>query len=189
MTALAALLAATGTAPTGAQPSDLAAAVQRYVAANQRTIVGELVELLSIPNVAADKRQHPQERGVPAGMLERRGLTAELLETDGNPLVYGELKVPDATRTLLLYAHYDGQPVNPPTGSRPMPFTPILRDGRHGRRRQGAPDARARAPRFEADWRIYARSASDDKSPIVALIDRARRSQSDRVSSRRRTSA
>ena len=46
-------------------------------------------------------------------MLAARGFKAELLETSGNPLVFGELAVPGATRTLLLYSHYDGQPVDP----------------------------------------------------------------------------
>ena len=62
-------------------------------------------------------------------MLARRGFAAELLETDGNPLVYGELKAPGASRTLLLYAHYDGQPVDPTSWKQASPFTPVLRDG------------------------------------------------------------
>jgi acetylornithine deacetylase/succinyl-diaminopimelate desuccinylase-like protein len=104
-------------------------------------------------------------------MLERRGLTATLLETAGNPLVYGELKAPYATRTLLLYAHYDGQPVNPPDWKQPTPFTPILRDGRM---EDGGKEVQGQGLRalttFQPDWRIYARSASDDKSPIVAMM-------------------
>ena len=51
-------------------------------------------------------------RSICERMLQKRGFGAELLETAGNPLVYGELKVPGARRTLLLYFHYDGQPVD-----------------------------------------------------------------------------
>ena len=63
-------------------------------------------------------------------MLAKRGLTAEILETAGNPLVWGELKAAGAKRTVLFYAHYDGQPVNPKEWRQPSPFTPILRAGR-----------------------------------------------------------
>jgi acetylornithine deacetylase/succinyl-diaminopimelate desuccinylase-like protein len=143
--------------------------VERYVASHQQQIVGELADLLSIPNVAADKENIRKNAEFLKAMLERRGLTASLLETGGNPLVHGELKAPSATRTLLFYAHYDGQPVNPPDWKQPAPFTPILRDGRMedgGKEVQGLRTLST----FQPDWRIYARSASDDKSPIVALM-------------------
>jgi acetylornithine deacetylase/succinyl-diaminopimelate desuccinylase-like protein len=101
-------------------------------------------------------------------MLAKRGFEAELLETDGNPLVYGELRVPGATRTLLLYSHYDGQPVAPERWSQPDPFMPVLRTGRVD---QGGREIDlASTTRFEDDWRLYARSAADDKAPIVALV-------------------
>jgi acetylornithine deacetylase/succinyl-diaminopimelate desuccinylase-like protein len=157
-------------APARSQPTgpDLRAAVDRHVFANQRAIVGELVELLSIPNVAADQANIARNTAFLTRMLERRGFRAEVLETQGNPLVYGELQVEGAARTLLIYAHYDGQPVNPPDWKQQSPFTPILRNGRledGGREVAGL----GTLDRFEPDWRIYARSASDDKSPIVAL--------------------
>ena len=166
-------LVAAGTvcaAPAWCQPSgtDLRVAIERHVGANQRAIVAELVELLSIPNVAADRENIRRNTQFLAQMLERRGFRSEVLETQGNPLVYGELRVAGATRTLLIYAHYDGQPVNPPDWKQPSPFTPILRDGRMedgGREVSGL----GTIDRFEPGWRLYSRSASDDKSPIVAF--------------------
>jgi acetylornithine deacetylase/succinyl-diaminopimelate desuccinylase-like protein len=155
--------------PAAAQSSALREQVERYVTSHQKQIVGELADLLSMPNVAADKESIRKNAMFLQAMLERRGLTASLLETAGNPLVYGELKVPYATRTLLLYAHYDGQPVNPPDWKQPTPFTPMLRDGRledGGKEVEGLRTLGT----FQPDWRIYARSASDDKSPIVALM-------------------
>lgn len=82
--------------------------------------------------------------------------------------MYGERRVPGATRTLLLYAHYDGQPVEPALWKQADPFTPVLRTGRID---QGGRDVGAfsHGMRIPDDWRLYARSASDDKSPIVAL--------------------
>ena len=87
--------------------------VRSWVTANRDPIKRELVELLSIPNVAADRPAIRRNAEHLRAMLGKRGFAAELLETTGNPLVYGELKSPGASRTLLLYCHYDGQPVDP----------------------------------------------------------------------------
>ena len=121
-------------AVTGAQGQAPAWApkVTAWVAANQGPIVRELLDLLTIPNVAADRENIRRNAEHLRGLLSRRGFTAELLETDGNPLVYGELKVAGATRTLLLYSHYDGQPVDPKGWKQPDPFTPVIRRGKDG---------------------------------------------------------
>jgi acetylornithine deacetylase/succinyl-diaminopimelate desuccinylase-like protein len=142
--------------------------VEGYVTAHQQAIVGELVSLLSIPNVAADRENIRKNAAMLQQMLAKRGFAAKLLDTTGNPLVYGERRVPGAKRTLLFYAHYDGQPVNPPDWKQPTPFTPILRDGRLEAGAHEVPGL-ATLTSFKAEWRLYARSASDDKAPIVAL--------------------
>jgi acetylornithine deacetylase/succinyl-diaminopimelate desuccinylase-like protein len=144
------------------------AAVRAWIAGHQRQIVAELTELLAIPNVAADTENIRRNAVHLRGMLARRGFSAEVLETAGNPLVFGELTVPGARRTLLLYAHYDGQPVEAGAWKQPDPFRPVLRTGRIDQGGADVPDAASLAT-FGADWRLYARSASDDKSPIVAL--------------------
>ena len=152
-----------------AQPSDLRMRVEQYVSATQKAIVAELVDLLSIPNVASDRPNIRRNAERLRSMLDRRGFAAELLDSDGNPLVYGRLDVPGARRTLLVYAHYDGQPVNPALWKQASAFVPVLRDDRledGGREVPGL----AALERFEPSWRIYARSASDDKSPIVAFL-------------------
>lgn len=145
------------------------AGVQQYVAAHQRQIVGELTELLSIPNVGTDRAGIRRNTEYLLGMMQRHGLKAELLETSGNPLVYAERNVPGATRTLLFYIHYDGQPVDVAKWKQEGgPFHPMMRDGRM---EDGAKSIAnfAALDRFQDDWRMYARSASDDKAPIVAL--------------------
>ena len=136
----ASVLAAQGPAPWVGK-------ARAWVAANREPVKKELVELLSIPNVAADRASVRRNAEHLRGMFTRRGFAVELLETAGNPLVYAELKVPGATRTLLLYCHYDGQPVDPKGWQQPDPFVPVERDGR-----------------------LYARSASDDKAPIVMIV-------------------
>lgn len=145
--------------------ADVRPAVEQYVAARQPEILRELAGLLEIPNVAADGANIRRNAAHLRQMLERRGLTGEVLETAGNPLVWGERRVPGAKRTILLYAHYDGQPVDPSRWKQASPFQPIVRDGRM---EDGAREV-ATLTKLDDNWRIYARSASDDKSPIVAL--------------------
>src|SRR5438093_26331 len=107
------------------------AAIEKYVAAHQPQIVRELVELLSIPNVAADRAGIRRNTEYLRAMLSRRGFRAEILETAGNPLVYGEKPGRNpAARTVLYYIHYDGQPVDRSKWKQADPFRPILRDGR-----------------------------------------------------------
>lgn len=149
-------------------PTTLRSDVESYVQANQKRILTELMETLSIPDVAADSQNIRRKAETLRQMLSARGLSAELLETGGNPLVYGELRVPGAHRTILLYFHYDGQPVDPTKWNQEDPFQPILRDGKL---EDGGREIDLLAvDRFERDWRIYARSASDDTSPIVAVL-------------------
>jgi acetylornithine deacetylase/succinyl-diaminopimelate desuccinylase-like protein len=143
--------------------------VEEYVAAHQQQILRELVELLSIPNVAADRANARRNADMLGDLLRTRGFTAEILETPGNPLVFGELLVPGAQRTLLFYAHYDGQPVDPKGWSQANPFVPVLRRGRLEEGGQEIPNFLA-LQQFPPEARLYARSASDDKAPIVALL-------------------
>jgi acetylornithine deacetylase/succinyl-diaminopimelate desuccinylase-like protein len=147
--------------------ADLRTSIAAFVEGRQAAIVGELVDLLAIPNVAADRENIRRNAAHLRRLLERREFKTELLETAGNPLVYGELRVAGAKRTVLFYAHYDGQPVHPAGWKQASPFTPILREGRF---EDGAAERPISQTRYEKDWRIYARSASDDKSPVIALL-------------------
>ncbi len=132
------------------------------------TVVQELVDLLALPNVAADQDNIRRNAEHLESLLARRGFHTELLETAGNPLIWGELPAPGATRTLLVYCHYDGQPVDPARWQQASPFTAILR---RGKLEDGAAEVNLDGlSEVAADWRLYARSASDDKGPIVALL-------------------
>lgn len=154
-----------GVAPLVAQRPD---PIRRYVDANQAEIVRELVDFLRIPNVSADTANMRLNARALTQMMERRGIRTRTLETGGPPMVFGELPAPGAKTTLLFYAHYDGQPVDPSKWVGHQPFQPVLRDGRLDRGAKIIPFP-ARGP-YNPEWRIYARSASDDKSPIVALL-------------------
>jgi hypothetical protein len=87
--------------------------IRAYRQAHESEIVGELIELLSVPNVASDSVNIKRNAAMLVGMMSRRGISARLLEGGGPPSVFGELRTPGATQTIGLYAHYDGQPVDP----------------------------------------------------------------------------
>ncbi|MGH7454128.1 MAG: M20/M25/M40 family metallo-hydrolase, partial [bacterium] len=153
-----------------AQPAnETRAKVRTYRQANEHKIVGELLDLLSIPNLASDSINIRRNAAKLVAMLEQRGVRTQLLEVAGSPpVVFGELKTPGAKRTLMFYAHYDGQPVAAMKWDT-EPWKPVLRDQatETGGKIISMPTF---DKAFESEWRIYARSASDDKSPIVAML-------------------
>src|SRR5688572_16654951 len=147
---------ATGAA---ARADDLRDTVRSWRVAHQAPVVRELAEFLALPNLASDVAGIRRNAEHARAMLERRGVKTRLLESPGSPpAVYGELAVPGARRTVMVYAHYDGQPVDPAAWATP-PWTPVLRDG-------ALPDGKAvdlASPgAIGAEWRLYGRSASDD---------------------------
>jgi acetylornithine deacetylase/succinyl-diaminopimelate desuccinylase-like protein len=153
-------------------PADAAKAVREYRQANEDRIVRELREFLAIPNVASDTANIQKNAARLQLMLEARGIETHLLSIDGRgPVVFGKLETPGAKRTVIFYAHYDGQPVDATAWTDKAPFEPILYDNamEAGGKRIPFP-APSGVPHYKEDWRIYARSASDDKSPIVALL-------------------
>lgn len=147
MTRWLALILLAFASPATASPRD-------WVAANRQAIIDEYLPLLAIPNVASNRADIRRNADYIVAMMQRRGLNPRLLESeDGQapPLIYGEWLVPGATRTYVVYAHYDGQPVTPSAWTVTPPFTPILVG-------EGAAQ------------RIFARSASDDKAGVMAVL-------------------
>ncbi|HKQ07240.1 MAG TPA: M20/M25/M40 family metallo-hydrolase [Blastocatellia bacterium] len=142
--------------------------VRAYRQAHEAEIIDEFAELLRLPNVAADTANIRRNAARLLEMMQRRGITARLLEGNGPPAVFGEIKTPGATRTVAIYAHYDGQPVDPARWATP-PFTPTLRDQAIEANGQVIP-FRKRGESYNPEWRLYARSASDDKAPIMAML-------------------
>jgi acetylornithine deacetylase/succinyl-diaminopimelate desuccinylase-like protein len=159
---------------TPPKPAEVAQAVRDYRRDNEDRIVRELSEFLSIPNIASDTPNMQKNAAHLVEMLEARGIETHLLPINGRgPVVFGKLITPEAKRTVIFYAHYDGQPVDAAAWTGGKPFEPVLRDAaiEAGGKRIPFPEnsAQHRAV-YNDDWRIYARSSSDDKSPIVALL-------------------
>jgi len=154
---------------SAAAQEDSLAAARGWREANAHRIVGELVEFLSMPNVATNPADIQRNAEWLAARMRGSGIETEIVPiTGGRPVVFGELRVAGATRTLLFYCHYDGQAVDPSRWNNSEPFKPVLRRGAPGDWSTIPFPAPGQA--FEDDWRIYARSASDDKSPILALL-------------------
>ena len=168
LSAVGCLLLCTSAAAQAPRADSIRNAVRAYRTAHDVEIVRELSELLAIPNLARDSANIRRNARHLAAMFDRRGLKPRLLEVPGAPpAVYAELITPGATRTVVFYAHYDGQAVDTAQWATP-PWAPTLRDA-------ALPQGRmipipARAGSVQGEWRMYARSASDDKSPIVAML-------------------
>ena len=88
----------------------------------------------------------------------------QLLKVEGAPpLVLADLRVPEAKRTIAFYAHYDGQPVDPAKW-KSEPWRPVMRDA------SGKDVDWQTAGTIDPEWRLYARSAGDDKGPIIGML-------------------
>jgi acetylornithine deacetylase/succinyl-diaminopimelate desuccinylase-like protein len=123
--------------------SDLAA----YCTQHEAHYLDELRAWVAIPSVSADPQHRADVRRCCERLVQRMaqiGLSAQVLETDGNPLAYGEwLKAPGKP-TILLYGHYDVQPVDPVELWHSPPFEATVRDGK-----------------------IYGRGTVDDKGQVL----------------------
>lgn len=122
-----------------------------WIEANREKAVDELIEFLRIPSVSTDpERRDDMGRCAEwlAARLRAAGLTrVEVLPTGGHPVVWGEWMGAPGRPTILLYGHYDVQPVDPVELWETPPFEPSRRDGS-----------------------LYARGASDDKGQVYMHV-------------------
>ena len=139
--------------------------VNQWRQSNEQQIIDEFAGLLSIPNVAADEPNIRRNAEHISQLLTDAGMNVELLELEGsNPAIFAERPSPGATKTMMIYIHYDGQPVNVDNWASD-PWVPVMRTDMV---ENGGEQVPMTTP-FDPDWRIFARSAGDDKAPIIAL--------------------
>ncbi len=139
--------------------------VNEWRQTHEQQIVDRFAKLISIPNVAADTTNIRRNAEHISQLLEAAGMRSELLELEGsNPVIFAERNSPGAEQTLMIYVHYDGQPVNPDNWAS-NPWQAVMRTDMVEKGGQTVP---MRAP-FDPDWRIFGRSTGDDKAPIIAL--------------------
>jgi acetylornithine deacetylase/succinyl-diaminopimelate desuccinylase-like protein len=128
-----------------------------------------LQEIVSMPNDAA----YPEQITVNIAWCEKefgeRGWESEKLETSGIPLLLVSKSQPGASKTALFYFHMDGQAVDRSKWNQPDPYTPVLKS----QNEKGDWDIISSAQLqsgYDADWRLFARSTSDDKGPIAMFL-------------------
>ncbi|MDX1388324.1 MAG: dipeptidase [Acidobacteriota bacterium] len=126
--------------------------VASYVRAHQDQYLDQLKELLSIPSVSTDPERAGDVRRAAQWVHDRlkaAGCTrVKIHKTGKHPIVYGEWLGAPGKPTVLVYGHYDVQPVDPVGEWNTPPFTPTIKNGR-----------------------IYARGASDDKGQFVTYAN------------------
>lgn len=118
--------------------------IKKYIEDNKQRFLDELFELIRIPSISSESK-HKNDMKKMAETLKQKLLDAgadkaEVMPSDGNPVVYGEKKIDDSKPTVLVYGHYDVMPVDPIEKWDSQPFEPEVRDGK-----------------------IFARGADDDK--------------------------
>ena len=149
--------------------------IRKFENSNAHNIISEFAEFLSLPSVAADPVGQQRNAAFIMSMMNKRGIQkVQLLHaaTPGvPPVVYGEVIVPGAKQTLIFYAHYDGQPVNPAQWAKELdPFQPKLFSkaiDKGGVNISFPSDGSS----YDKELRIYARGASDDKAGVDAILN------------------
>ena len=104
---------------------------KRYIENNQERFISELFELLRIPSISANSN-HDKDTRAAAELLishfQNLGLDeCEICETKGHPIVYGEKIINKNLPTVLVYGHYDVQPVDPIEQWDQDPFKPYIK--------------------------------------------------------------
>jgi acetylornithine deacetylase/succinyl-diaminopimelate desuccinylase-like protein len=132
----------------------------------------EFLKLLSIPNVADRQADIQRNAAFLSEALSRRGFDVLIIDNPAQrPAVLAQLEGGGRhARTVLLYAHFDGQPIVPENWSQPNPFTPVVKRRDAEGRWAEVPRERLFAQPFDPELRVFARSASDDKAPILMLL-------------------
>jgi acetylornithine deacetylase/succinyl-diaminopimelate desuccinylase-like protein len=153
-----------------ASAADLHAQIDGYRVSHEAQIIDQLVDLTRIKSIATEPSGLIAEADKLEALLKQRGFkTQQLSAVAGSaPLVFGYLRSPKAKRTVVFYAHYDGQPVTPSQWNSD-PFEPVMRSGplKSG---EHDIDLRSAHSPFDPEWRLFGRAVSDDKSSIVAFL-------------------
>lgn len=149
-------------------------AVRAHRTTHEQELMAEFRELVSLPNVGADQPNVRRNAEFIRAMMQRRGIAAELLEgrtSATNPAVFGEIKVPGATRTVVFYAHYDGQPVNPKDWAEGLdPWNPVFLSAPVAKGGKILADWKP-GDAINPEWRVNGRASSDDKAGVFSILN------------------
>lgn len=131
---------------------------------------GELRDFLSIPNNALIDEHVRNNLNYLTKAFKKRGFTTTELPTISRTALLAEKKVEGAENTVLFYMHFDGQPIDPSKWEQPDAYKPVLKRRKADGIGWEIMDWDLAEDDFDDEWRIFARSASDDKSPIIMFL-------------------
>ncbi|GAB3011366.1 M20/M25/M40 family metallo-hydrolase [Spirosoma pulveris] len=148
--------------------------VRQYRQSQETALMDEYREFLSIPNVSADSVNIRRNAAFILQMMKKRGISGMLLDgpTPGStPAVFGEVRVPGAKKTLVFYAHYDGQPVNPKQwGEGLQPFVPVFITAPVEQGGKIVATYKSGDP-IDPNWRLSGRGSADDKAGVMTILN------------------
>lgn len=151
-------------AVVSAAPSPEVLRVREWRAQNERQILAELMQLIALPNQAANRADIIKNADLLTGMFEKRGFVVNRWETKGSPIVFARRDAANARGSVIFYFHYDGQPSDPKEWTLGAPYSPAAFNGKT------AVNLAATTGPVDPNVRIYGRSTADDKGPIVAFL-------------------
>lgn len=148
--------------------------IRAFRQTNEHEWLKEFMQFLAIPNTASDTYNIQRNASAIMDMMRKRNIQeVKLLNPDTKdapPAVYGEVKVPGAVKTIIFYAHYDGQPVDATKWAKGFqPFTPVLVNGTVAEAEKII-SLPAKQDLINDECRIFARSASDDKGGVMSIL-------------------
>lgn len=131
----------------------------------------DYLSFLAIPSDALAEGDHMEKNAQwLQAALRKRGFTVRRVPNNGHPILFADHASSPAKKTVLFYMHFDGQPVNPAQWSQPSPWQPVLKkQGADGKWAIVGMEQLLR-PDFDAELRVFARAASDDKGPILMFL-------------------
>lgn len=134
-----------------------------------RHSIDELRDFVAIPNDALVPADINRNITWLTEKFSDRGFNTAILPTEGLPLFFAALPMQAAKPTLLFYMHLDGQPVAPELWDQENPYEVVLKKASAtGYETMSFEDINEDIP---MDWRLFGRSTSDDKGPIVMLLN------------------
>ena len=113
-----------------AAPSPEVLRVREWRAANERQILAELMQLVAVPNLAANRADIARNADLLTAMFEKRGFLVSRWETKGSPIVVASRDAANARGSVLFYMHYDGQPTTAKEWTCGGPFSPAAFNGK-----------------------------------------------------------
>ncbi len=130
--------------------------------------INELREFLAIPNDALNPEDIVKNINWLEEAFGKRNFDTEILETDRTPLFFAKKTFHDSYPAILFYMHFDGQSVDRSKWQQDDPYIAVLKQKNNDEWTEI--DWNKINGRLDRDWRIFGRSSSDDKGPIVMLL-------------------